>query len=201
MERLEATRDREELSKDRVEVVEVAERMKAEHDGACERYHKVLSSTRQIGRARDERKGKTVEQLTKLRVLYKEGQKVAALAQAADVAELRRRVTWLEGDLEAKILPLKTLPGLAEENATLRLKVERMRTATTHLQSESHAVFMVTDQIRVLCDNMEGAMTEETNPKQQELELKAKLRQNSKYATAAGVRKEMGKKELAIVKG
>lgn len=70
--------------------------MKAEWDGALENYCKVLSSMRQIVKAREERKDKPVEALTQLRLFLEERRKVAALAQVADFVELQRRVTELE---------------------------------------------------------------------------------------------------------
>lgn len=82
-----------------------------ERDGALQGYHQVLSPTRQIVKARDERKGKTADKRTKLHLLYKEGQKVAASAQAADVVELSRRRTKFDWELEKKKLQMQTLPG------------------------------------------------------------------------------------------
>lgn len=80
----------------------VAVRMKAERDSALERNHLVLSSNRETVKAHDERKDKTVNTLTKLRPLYKDGLTVAASGQVAGVVELRRRVTELGGKLEEK---------------------------------------------------------------------------------------------------
>lgn len=71
-------------------------------------------------------------------------------AQVTDVLELRWRVTELEGELEEKKLQLQTLTGLAEKIATLQSKVKGMRSATTCLQSEGDAVFMMMDEIRAL---------------------------------------------------
>lgn len=56
-----------------MEATEVSERMKVERDGASERYHQMLSSIRQIGKERDERKNRTVDTLTKLFLVYEEG--------------------------------------------------------------------------------------------------------------------------------
>lgn len=105
-----------------------------------------------IANVRGEAKDKTAESLTKLRLFYKEGQKVAALTQVAHVVKLRWMVTELEEVPEEKELQLHTLPSLPEGNTTLRSKVERMRTATSPLQSGSNVVFIVMDEIRALRD-------------------------------------------------
>lgn len=65
--------------KARSEAIKVSERLKAESDGSLKRYHEKLVPIRQIAKARDERKDKTVPTLTKLRLLHEKGQKVARL--------------------------------------------------------------------------------------------------------------------------
>lgn len=125
---------------------------------------------RQIVQARDEWKDKTVDTLTKLCLLYEEGRRVALQVQVADFMELRWRVKELEGELEKKRLQLQTLPGLVLENATLQSKVERMRTATTPIQSEWDGFFMVKDEIRTLYNKTKGVVTEVKNLKQREIE-------------------------------
>lgn len=72
----------------------------------------MLLPTRQIVNAQDEWKYETLETLTILPRLYKDGRKVAALVQVADVAKQRQRKTAPEGKIEEKRLRLQTLPGL-----------------------------------------------------------------------------------------
>lgn len=79
-------------------------------------------------------------------------------------------------ELEEKGLQLRTSPGLAEKNATLGSKVERTRTATIRLQSESEAVLMVVDETRALRDQMKDVVTSVTSLGNGELELEAELR-------------------------
>lgn len=56
-----------------MEVVEVSERMKAKEDDGSKRYCQALFSFRMIVKVSDECKDKTVDTLTMLRLLYKEG--------------------------------------------------------------------------------------------------------------------------------
>lgn len=112
----------------------------------------------------------TVDLLTRLRPLYEEDRKAAAPTQVSDIVEPRRRVTEWKEELERKDgAAVADVARLAEKNATLRSKVERMRTVTTHLQSESSAVFKVMNEILSLCHKTNGAMTEVMNLKQWEL--------------------------------
>lgn len=174
-----------------METAEVSERMKAEREGASERYPQVLLSTQRIVKARDERKDMTVDTLTTLRLLYKQGLTVAALVQLVDVFELRRRVTKWEGELEVKVLQLQMLPVLAEKNATMLSKLEMTRTEMTSLHSESDAVFMMMFEILALRIKTEGVVTKVTSLIQRELELEAALRQGNKHSTAAEVREKV----------
>lgn len=96
---------------------------------------------------------------------------------------------------------MQALPGLAEENATLRSKEGRMRTAMTSLHLERGAVFMAMDEIRALCNKTRGFVTEVTNVKKPKLESKVELQQSSKHAAAANVREEGIKKYISATKG
>lgn len=58
-----------ELAKVCAEAFEVLKRMNTERDAASERHHQVRSSVLQIMKARDERKEKTADTLTKLFLL------------------------------------------------------------------------------------------------------------------------------------
>lgn len=87
--------------------------MKAKWGGELERFHQMLSSSRQIVKARDERKDKMVNTITQLCLLYEEGRKVSASAQAAEALEFSRKVTKLEGKHGEKELQLQTPPGSA----------------------------------------------------------------------------------------
>lgn len=126
-----------------------------------------------------------MDTLTKPCLFHREDGKVVALGQAADLVELRWRVIELEEELEMKRLQLQTSEGLVEENATLQSKAERMRTATTHIQSESDAVFMLMDKIWGLFNKKKGVVTKVKNLKQRDLDLEAELYQSSQHATAA----------------
>lgn len=81
---------------------EVSKRTKMESDVVSERCHQVLLSTRQIVKVRDEQKDMTMDTVIKLRLLYEEGSKLATLALVADVVNLKKGETKLEGKLEEK---------------------------------------------------------------------------------------------------
>lgn len=59
---------------------------------------------------------------------------------------------------------------------------------------------MVMDEIMALTVKLKGVITEVANPKQRELGLAAKLRQNSEHMKAAKRREGAVKKKLAAIK-
>lgn len=76
--------------------VDIRECLKGKRDSDLERSHQVLLSICLIVVARDERKDKTADTRTKLRLLYEENQKVAALVLAAGILGLRQQVPEFE---------------------------------------------------------------------------------------------------------
>lgn len=144
----------------------------------------VVSRTRHIVKACDERKDNKVDTLIKLSLLYEEDRKGATSAQVADVVELMRKVTELEKELGEKGLLLQTLLSFDDKKATLPSKVEKMRTATTQLQLETDAVPIVKNDISELHGKAKDVVAEGTALKRLERELEAKLCKNSKHAMA-----------------
>lgn len=79
-----------------MEAAKVLERMKAKRGDLLERYPMVMSSIPEMVNAHGFMIDMTVETLTKLRLLYRNG-KNKALRNAAEFMESRQSVTELEG--------------------------------------------------------------------------------------------------------
>lgn len=119
-------------------------------DGALGRNHGVLRSIRKIVKAADESHAKHLNTLTKLRLLFEEGWKVAAPASQAGSADDHSRIAELESALEARELELQTLHGLAKKNATLRADVGRLKKSVSTLNRGNDLIYTLNDELRDL---------------------------------------------------
>lgn len=88
---------------------------------------------------------------------------MVAPPRVANFVKLRLILTEFGRDLEIMELHLLMLPGFTEENATLRLKLERMHSVTTRFQSESDTAYVIMDEIQALPDKKKDEMREVTN--------------------------------------
>lgn len=95
---------------------------------------------------------------------------------------------------------MQRLPGLAKENATLQLKVEKMRSTTTQLQSENEAIFVVTEERKMLRNQTRMVVINVTALKKHNLELETELSSKCEHAAAANMREDAVKSELASIR-
>lgn len=83
-------------AKVRSEAKSAVDRLITGRDGAMSRYHDVLRSVRSIVKSGDEPNYRLTDTLTKLRFLFKERRKVAALAPPAGLSRDQDRIVALK---------------------------------------------------------------------------------------------------------
>lgn len=90
-----------------------------EWDVARTRLHEVVSTHRQILKAREEMKGKVADMLRKDKKPFEEARVRVVTSHEAEVSKLLEKVDSLTDEVEAKGMEIQSLSGLVEEVVTL----------------------------------------------------------------------------------
>lgn len=144
-ERLNATERRDESAKARLEATDVSDSLNAERDIASEIYHQVLSSAHPIAKAHFKRKIRRRIRVISF-VYLREGSNGGRTRASGGCFVIAAKRDPAGTEARRERAAVAGIHFLAE-GASLRVKAEKMRLATSQFQAKSDAIFMKTDEL------------------------------------------------------